>query len=523
MSDFTDEIARAEALERARRAALAPPAKRRRRAAAVSDLRAAQLAYAESALEDECSEVAATPKGSRNPRLNVAAFNLGQLVAAGVLDEQRVVERLTRAAVDCGLHRDRAGGGMRGVRATIQSGLVAGKQLPRDLSHIGVIEHASNSGQNFRNGSESASAGGVPSHGKRRGEAPDEVANRVVSLHRLSQVRTRVPMWVWEYDGQGRIQLGALTMFAGRPAAGKSTAVRWFAARISKGELPGAWFGHPMRVALLMAEEQLDAVVVPGLIAAGADLENVFTPTVRIGDHETSFMSTRDEALLTDELLDNDVRALFIDPVMATIDKGTDVNRNNEVRALLQPYVRIAQAINGIVVAVTHLRKGQVRDVMDQINGSSAFGELPRCVFGFAPVGDGTHVLEQVKNSAGPTDLRLAYHLPVTELQTDDGQFTELPRFEIIGPSSLSIADLGGDSEDQDVVTGNADVEWLRRYLEIEQPAPSARVKQDAKAQADISESRLHRARKRLRVKIINRPEPGKPHQTAWCLPDYPG
>ncbi len=81
---------------------------------------------------------------------------------------------------------------------------------------------------------------------------------RTVTLTKLSKFKMVKPQWVWTYDDIGRIQLGTLTMFAGRPAAGKSTAVRWFAARISNGDLPGAWFGNPMRVAVLMAEEQTE-------------------------------------------------------------------------------------------------------------------------------------------------------------------------------------------------------------------------------------------------------------------------
>jgi hypothetical protein len=54
-----------------------------------------------------------------------------------------------------------------------------------------------------------------------------------------------------------------------------------------------------------------------------------------------------------------------------------------------------------------------------------------------------------------------------------------------------------------------------------EQPAASVQIKRDARDQADISEYRLHKARKKLHCKIINQPTHDKPHQTAWCLPDW--
>jgi hypothetical protein len=230
-------------------------------------------------------------------------------------------------------------------------------------------------------------------------------------------------------------------------------------------------------------------------------------------------MSIRDETQLTDELLDNDIRALFVDPVMDTFGGHVNINQNNEVRHYLAPYARIAKAIDGIVVGVAHMRKGQVHDLMECVTSSSAFVEVPRAVFGFASAGDGQHIMQQAKNSAGTTDLKLTYHLPLTEVACDDGNTAQLPRFEITGESTLSIADIYGEGEDTDPAMANADDVWLKDYLLLEQPAPSARVKLDAKEQADITTYRLHRARKRLGVKVLNQPRPDAAHTTVWCLP----
>src|SRR5262249_5090294 len=51
-------------------------------------------AYAKAALERECKNVAAALPGTRNSTLNTAAYNLGQLVGGGALDEQEVRDRL---------------------------------------------------------------------------------------------------------------------------------------------------------------------------------------------------------------------------------------------------------------------------------------------------------------------------------------------------------------------------------------------------------------------------------------------
>jgi hypothetical protein len=80
--------------------------------------------YGEAALAKEVRRLATAPPGTRNDSLNRAAFALGQLVGAGLLDERRVREALTSAARATGL-------GPVEVRGTLRSGLRAGLRQPR--------------------------------------------------------------------------------------------------------------------------------------------------------------------------------------------------------------------------------------------------------------------------------------------------------------------------------------------------------------------------------------------------------
>ena len=68
--------------------------------------------------------MAAAPIGRRNVTLNRAAFNLGQLVAAGLLDPDEVWAVLLAAALEAGNPEAKA-------RATITSGLAGGAAKPR--------------------------------------------------------------------------------------------------------------------------------------------------------------------------------------------------------------------------------------------------------------------------------------------------------------------------------------------------------------------------------------------------------
>jgi RecA-family ATPase len=86
--------------------------------------------YGPAALTAETARVAGAPRGQRNHTLNTAAFNLGQLVAAGVLDEGEVRHSLFDAATACGLVQE---DGRASVEATIKSGLSAGLKQPRQI------------------------------------------------------------------------------------------------------------------------------------------------------------------------------------------------------------------------------------------------------------------------------------------------------------------------------------------------------------------------------------------------------
>lgn len=79
--------------------------------------------YAAVALEAEADRVARAAIGTRNDTLNRAAFALGRLVGAGLLDRSAVTRELTAAAAWAGLGRVE-------TARTIRSGLTAGHRQP---------------------------------------------------------------------------------------------------------------------------------------------------------------------------------------------------------------------------------------------------------------------------------------------------------------------------------------------------------------------------------------------------------
>ena len=80
--------------------------------------------YAERAFEAELERVAFAGPGERNHALNRAAYSLGQLAGAGLLDANEVATALAGAALAVGLDR-------REIEKTLASGLRTGMASPR--------------------------------------------------------------------------------------------------------------------------------------------------------------------------------------------------------------------------------------------------------------------------------------------------------------------------------------------------------------------------------------------------------
>jgi predicted P-loop ATPase len=116
-----------DALKRVRK--IDDPSKSVARAGSTKSVNRMNAAYARAAKDRECGEVEKAPVGSRNHTLNQAAFSLGQLVGAG-LSENEIREALFKAAEKCELVKT---DGALSVRKTIESGLRAGIKDPRKI------------------------------------------------------------------------------------------------------------------------------------------------------------------------------------------------------------------------------------------------------------------------------------------------------------------------------------------------------------------------------------------------------
>jgi 5S rRNA maturation endonuclease (ribonuclease M5) len=305
-------------------------------------------------------------------------------------------------------------------------------------------------------------------------QSEEQVPARRSRITWASDIEPEPVVWAWQENGDhGRIPAGSLSVAAGREGTGKSSFGIWMAAQITRGTLPGSFYGKPLKVLYVAVEDSWKYTLVPRLMAAGADLSMIGRfEVISDDDEELTLSLPYDNALLENDVRHHDVALVVIDPLMSVIGEKIDTHREREVRSALDPLARIADRTGSVILGIAHFNKGSSTDAASLITGSGAFKNVPRSVFGFArdeADDNGGRVMTQVKNSLGRDDLAsLAYRIESTTVPTKKGVATT-GKFVFLGESERSVADILRDSRsllDEYEVAARGDTEeWLDKYL----------------------------------------------------------
>jgi hypothetical protein len=316
--------------------------------------------------------------------------------------------------------------------------------------------------------------------------------------------------------------IGMVTVLVGLGGLGKSVLFARLAAGWSRGTIPGDLHGVPVDVAIASAEDHRQAVILPRLIAAGADLSRIHFIEHRIDGEASDIAIDGEVAAIEAALVAGNVRVLLIDTVIAHIPTEHDTYNEQRVRAVLKPLAKMAERNSLVVFGTMHLNRRDARDVLTRISGSGGFGNLARSVLLLARDPDDpdghSRILALGKSNVGGRTPALKLTLEPCRIPNDDGE--EIPTVRLIdsGESSYTPSDLLGPSEDDDKLSAVGEAaDFLREYL-ADGPVEAKTVKDAAKV-AGIAERTLWRAVNRLRVKTNDRTAFGPGHPSRWSLP----
>lgn len=209
-----------------------------------------------------------------------------------------------------------------------------------------------------------------------------------LNLVKASSIRPRKVNWLIK----NRIPRGKITLFAGEGGIGKSTVLMGLASLVSRGrrfimEKEKIERGN---VVVLSAEDNEEDTLAPRLIAAKADMDNVyFLKGTKKTDSDN--IEYYDEISLDRDILRLEavlktlegVSCVIIDPISAYLG---DINeyKNSEVRALLSKLTIIAEKYNCALILNTHLSKpnnASKASAANRVTGSIAYVNASRAAY----------------------------------------------------------------------------------------------------------------------------------------------
>ena len=240
----------------------------------------------------------------------------------------------------------------------------------------------------------------------------------------MDEVPVEEVEWLW----YPYIPFGKLTIIHGDGGEGKTTLILQLAALLSRGEkLPcDSTEREPIKVIYQTAEDGLGDTIKPRLLAGNADCSQI-----KVIDESEATLTMLDERI-EKAIVETGARALILDPVQAYIGAKVDMNRANEVRAILSQLGQIAGQYRCAIILVGHLNKAQGNKSNYRGLVSIDFQATARSVLIVGRLKDNPQirVMVQDKSSLAPEGEPIAF-----ELSKENG-------FRWLGHYDISVDDL---------------------------------------------------------------------------------
>lgn len=209
----------------------------------------------------------------------------------------------------------------------------------------------------------------------------------------LSTIEPKEMKWLW----YPYIPLGTVTAIFGQGGQGKSYMTCKMAADLSKGNaFPGADApAGPQKVLFLSAEDDYATVTVPRLLKLGANLDNIAVPDFQFT------LADAGSGYVLDLMREFSATVVFIDPIVYYAGGKMDMNRSNEVRAMMEKLKSYAEKSESAVIIVGHIKKGDESSDQNRMMGSADWVNAARSGLLVGKTNDGQKVMRHVKTNYG--------------------------------------------------------------------------------------------------------------------------
>lgn len=243
---------------------------------------------------------------------------------------------------------------------------------------------------------------------------------------RASDIKPELIRWLW----YGFLAEGKLTLLASDPGCGKSTVTVDIASRLSIASqcpVSGDLIEEPCGTVFLSAEDGASDTLIPRMMVAGANRDNIFMlEAVREPelDSKGNVHKTKERSInLENDLphLETAIRQtpncklVVIDPVSAYLGKA-DSHKNADIRSMLAPLQALAEKHRVAVLLISHLNKSDSKAAY-RVTGSIAFSAA--CRISLLAVKDpddyGRRVIVPIKVNIARDDMGLAYRIEMVQ------------------------------------------------------------------------------------------------------------
>jgi putative DNA primase/helicase len=361
---------------------------------------------------------------------------------------------------------------------------------------------------------EKASGSGQQALPTLKGLPASPAAEMVLITRQASTIKPQVLRWLWP----NHIQQGAVNLIAGPEGRGKSLVSVDIAARTSTGS---AWpDGSPCergRVLYCSAEENIEAVIVPRLMAAAADLTRIeIVDGLGSSSDEGKVLSDIDLKKCLPavykklkDIGEGEPFRLCIWDTFQSVCLTVDHKSNTEQKAIVQPLQAIADELGVAMICIEHHNRGGLgRGNPDAAILGGGLTRTARVIWHVvedpeSPESIRLFIPGKMNNCSKAEDLGWRFTFEDVE-RCIAGQQVTLPRVEWLEPAGVTIhevqAKVNGEasSESKD---GSDEFhracEWLKGFLT--EARPQEEVKAGWKSEL-LSERTIRRAKAHLLI-----------------------
>lgn len=201
------------------------------------------------------------------------------------------------------------------------------------------------------------------------------------------------------------IQKGVVHQIQGAMDIGKSMLTADISAQVSSG---GEVFGHKVpqgKVLYLSAEDSPTKIIKQRIRSMGGSVENIYCLN---GKHIPKFPS--DQASLNDLIVEIRPSLIVVDPILAMFEG--DMNRETDVRKVIEGFYQVAEYYNVAVILVTHIGKSKHSNANHNALGSQGQSASVRANFHMALDEDtGQRIITCVKSNNGGEKLSWSFEI----------------------------------------------------------------------------------------------------------------